>query len=251
MNQWLVWHGSQHLKEPGMIMVSQGEPLTVTRCPPPCCAGVALTQGRLMAQRHEHIPSLPLREGRTTHLSHYAVPVRCTAPCILGGWQRGSSRHSVLSSTLAKLLHCPCMLRSRSPPEEHLMYEGYVQPADDSQMSACTWTTSGNLLSAKLDPKPVEGSAIATDQVFPADMWRYSPKTYVFKWEMPFFSWPTLMGLQDELASLSCSIKVFPVQRDMWSFPYLEAVPDTTGIKPLQFQRVQLNSDVNNTLSSA
>lgn len=68
---------------------------------------------------------------------------------------------------------------------------------------------------------------------------------------MPFLSWPLLMGLQDELESLSCSIKIFPMQKDMWSFPHLEAVPDTTGMKPLQLQRVQLNSDVNNILSSA
>jgi len=65
---------------------------------------------------------------------------------------------------------------------------------------------------------------------------------------MPFFSWPPLMGLLDEL---SCSIKVLPVQTDMWSFSPLEAVPDTTGMKPLQLQRVQLNCDVKTTLSSA
>lgn len=99
-----------------MLTASQDESPTVTRCPPPCYAGVALMQGTLMAQKHEHIPSLPLGEGRTTHLSHYAVPVRCTAPCILQGWQRGISRHSVLSSTSAKVLRCPCMLWSRSWP---------------------------------------------------------------------------------------------------------------------------------------
>ena len=150
-----------------MITVSQGDCHKV-RSSPLCWCG--LMQGRLMAQRQEHIPSVPPGEGRTTHLSHYTVLIRCTTPCTLGGWQKGSTRHSVLSSTLAKLLHCPCMLQRRSPPEEHLTYEGYGQPTDTSRTSVCTRTTSGKLLSANLDPKPVEGSAIATDQVFPTDM---------------------------------------------------------------------------------
>lgn len=55
-----------------------------------------------------------------------------------------------------------------------------------------------------------------------------------------------------------CSIKVFPVQKYIWSFPHLGGDPDTTGMKlhslqvlTLQLQGVQINSDVNNTLSSA
>lgn len=249
MSQWLVWHWSLHLKEPGMIMVSLSVCLT-SDCHKVsssllCWCGPDVGQANgTEAWTH---PFTALQGGK----DNSPVPLCCTAPCILGGWQRSSTKYSMLSSTLAKLLCCLCMLQSRSPPEEHLTYEGYVQPADTSRLSVCTQTTSGKLLSANLDPKPVEGSAIASNQVFPPDMWRYSPKTQVFQWEMPFFSWPPLMGLQDELASLSCSIKVFLVQKDVWSFPHLEAVADTTGIKPLQLQRVQLNSDVNNTLSSA
>lgn len=34
------------------------------------------------------------------------------------------------------------------------------------------------------------------------------------------------MSLQDELASFSCSVKGLPVQKDMWSFSNLEAVPN-------------------------
>lgn len=202
-------------------------------------------QGRVMAQRGERIPSLSLGEGRTTRLSHSAVPARYTVPCMLGGWQRGRSRCSMLffhmnqASVLS--LYVPEQVSTRGAPDVWTCL----------RVSACTQSTSGKLLSANLDPKPVEGSAIGTDQVFPPDMWRYNPKSYVFKWEMLFYSWPPLMGLQDELASLFCSIKVFPVQKDTWSFPHLEAVPGTTGMKRLQLQRVQLNTDVNNTLSSA
>lgn len=87
-----------------MTIVSQGEFLTVMRFPPPSCAAVALMHSRIMTQRHECLPSLPLGKGRMTHLSHYAVLVRCIAPYISGGWQRGSIRYSMLSSTLANLL---------------------------------------------------------------------------------------------------------------------------------------------------
>lgn len=88
------------------------------------------------------------------------------------------------------------------------MCEGY----DSWGTSVCTQTASG-----KLDPKPVEGFSTATGSTGRAGN--------------------SFLQHQSSQCRKTC----------MWSFPHLEAVPDTIGMKSLQLQRVQLNSDVNNT----
>lgn len=58
------------------------------------------------------------------------------------GLQKGNTKHSVFSSSLGKMLCCPCTLWSSSPPEKHLTYGGYIHPLDTAQMWICPQTSS-------------------------------------------------------------------------------------------------------------
>lgn len=67
-------------------------------------------------------------------------------------------------------------------------------------------------------------------------MWKYNPKIYVFKWEMPFFTYPPSMGQGFHSAEVymdSLSFKNKSLMQQEWNS---------------HIQRVQINYVVHNTL---
>lgn len=112
----------------------------------------------------------------------------------LFGLQGGNTKDSVLSSSLAKVPRCPCMLWNCSPPEKHLACGMYIHPLDTSQMLIWPQTTSA---------ESAPGSQTCGRfchchwSGFPYRHMKRYLKTLVFKREMSFLSWSPLMSLQD------------------------------------------------------